>query len=448
MRKTFVLRTEATLASEDSTMRFGNDNTIVIPMAILENLYRYKGLPEKQRMATKFMEYIGNIPMEELLSKEGHKQKNESLLRVVDNAKIDSNVDACQNLSQLDKRVYQVCLDLQREGETVILISQNPVIRMKAKKLGINSEPFKDEIFPKPKDQYKGYIDVKTSKDVIDKFFKEKSIDVADIYNYNDYTWYENLFVKMKGESSRALGRYTDGKIVPLKYSNNIPGKNKSLNVEQTMLWECLLAPPEIAPLVVVKGTAGSGKTYCSLVTALENLSGYGSNNIYNQILISSPTITIGNENIGFLPGEMENKVGPYLGGITDNLKGMFQTNDPSMTNRKIQEQIDYLFYERFIEIQPIGFLRGRTIPNTIFIIDEVQNILPTVIKDIVTRAAKGSKFIFLGDPDQVNNVELNSRYNGLVYLSEKMKGQKICWQVTCEKSVRGELAQVVLEVL
>ena len=186
MRKTFVLRTEATLASENSSMRFGNDNTIVIPMAILENLYRYKGLPEKQRMATRFMEYISNISMEELLSKEGYRQKNGSYLRVVDNAKLDSEVDACQNSSQLDKRVYQVCLDLQREGEKIILISQNPVIRMKAKKLGINAEPFKDEIFPKPQDQYKGYIDVNTSKDTIDKLYKNKSIDVAEIYNYND----------------------------------------------------------------------------------------------------------------------------------------------------------------------------------------------------------------------------------------------------------------------
>ena len=450
MRKTFVLRTEATLASEDSTMRFGDDNTIVIPMAILENLYRYKGLPEKQRMATKFMEYIGNIPMEELLSKEGHKQKNESILRVVDNVKIDSKVDACQNISQLDKRVYQVCLDLKNEGETVILISQNPVIRMKAKQLGINSEPFKDEIFPKPKDQYKGYIDVNTSKDVIDRFYQYKSIDVAEIYNYNDYTWYENLFVKIKAESSRAIGRYTNGKIVPLKYSNNIPGKNKSLNVEQTMLWECLLAPPEIAPLVVVKGAAGTGKTYCSLVTALENLAKYSSNDVYNQLLIAAPIVTLDDEKIGYLPGEMENKVGPYLGGIRDNLRGMFQTKEPFMKNSDIEDSINYLFDEKFIEIQPIGFLRGRTIPNTIFIIDEVQNISPTVIKDIVTRAAKGSKFIFLGDPDQVNNVNLNSRYNGLVYLSEKMKGQKLCWQVTLnsEKSVRGDLAQVGLTIL
>ena len=450
MRKTFVLRTEATLASENSSMRFGNDNTIVIPMAILENLYRYKGLPEKQRMATRFMEYIGNIPMEELLSKKGYQQKNGSYLRVVDNAKLDSEVDACQNSSQLDKRVYQVCLDLQREGEKIILISQNPVIRLKAKELGINSEPFKDEIFPKPKDQYKGYIDVITSNDTIDKLYKNKSIDVTEIYNYNDYTWYENLFVKIKAESSRAIGRYANGKIVPLKYSNNIPGKNKSLNVEQTMLWECLLAPPEIAPLVVVKGAAGTGKTYCSLVTALENLARYGSNDVYNQLLIAAPIVTLDDEKIGYLPGEKENKVGPYLGGIKDNLRGMFQTKKPTVKNSDIEDSINFLFDEKFIEIQPIGFLRGRTIPNTIFIIDEVQNISPSVIKDIVTRAAKGSKFIFLGDPNQVNNVNLNSRYNGLVYLSEKMKGQKLCWQVTLssEKSVRGDLAQVGLSIL
>lgn len=451
MRKTFVLRTEATLASENSTLRFGEDNTIVIPMAILENLYKYKGLPEKERMANKFIEYIGSIPMNELLSEEGHKQNNGSYLRVVDNSVIpNANIRKLQNISKLDERVYQVCLDLQNKGETVILISQSPIIRLKATKIGIVSEPFKDDIFPKPKDQYKGYIDVQTSKEVLDKLYTTGKIDVCEIYDYQNFEWYENLFLKIQAGSSRGLGRYTNEKVVLLKYSKHIPGGNKALNVEQTLLWECLLAPVDIAPLVVVKGAAGTGKTYCALVMALEKLKNYADEGIFDQLLVATPTVTVSDEEIGFLPGEIDNKVGPYLGGIMDNLKGMFRVKNPDLSNKQICDMAQELFSRGFIEIQPIGFLRGRTIPNTVFIIDEVQNIAPSVIKDIVTRAAKGSKFIFLGDPDQVNNPELNSRYNGLVYLSEKMKGQKVCWQVTLnsEKSVRGELAQVGLGIL
>ena len=208
------------------------------------------------------------------------------------------------------------------------------------------------------------------------------------------------------------------------------------------------MAPPDIAPLVVVKGAAGTGKTFCSLAYSLEHLKKYGSNGLYNQILVGTP-VEYG-EDIGYLPGDISSKVSPVLGGIYDNLKTMFREKNPEADNAMLQDQCEEVFERKFIEIQVIGFLRGRTIPYTCFIIDETQNVLPSDIKKIVTRAAKGSKFIFLGDPEQIGNPELNSRYNGLVYLSEKLKGNNLCWQVTLDsqKSVRSELAQVALNVL
>ena len=216
------------------------------------------------------------------------------------------------------------------------------------------------------------------------------------------------------------------------------------------MLWECLLAPPEIAPLVVVKGAAGTGKTYCSIAMTLEKLRGYSSEELYDQILVATPTVTVSNESIGYLPGTIDDKIGPYLGGIIDNIKAIFREKNMDLTNRDLKASAQELFERGFIEIQPIGFLRGRTIPRTVFIIDETQNISPSDIHDIVTRAAQGSKFIFLGDPDQVNNPKLNTRYNALVYLSEKMKGSVNCWQITLnsDKSIRSALAQEALKIL
>ena len=452
MEKTFVLRTGAVLSSVNSTLRFGGDNTIVIPMAILEKLYRYEGLAEKQRMASQVIEYISTLPMEKLLSEQGAVQKNGSTLRILDNQKgIDSEIESTNNLSFLDKRVFQVCKDLQKAGKpNVVLISQNPAIRMKAHNLGIRSEMFKDEIFPSPKEQYKGHINVFMSQTSLAKMFTEKEIPVEEVYQFNEINWMENLFVNIQTETSCGIGRYTNGKIVPLTYSTRLPNGYKALNAEQKMLWECLLAPPEIAPLVIAKGAAGTGKTYCSLAMALERLRRYSKVELYDQILVASPTVTVSNERIGFLPGDIDEKVGPYLGGIMDNLKAIFREKAPEDDNATLKDRANELFDRGFIEIQPIGFIRGRTIPYTVFIIDETQNIRPSDIQDIVTRAAKGSKFIFLGDPDQVNNPELNSRYNGLVYLSEKMKGNSLCWQVTLseKKSVRGSLAQAALEIL
>ena len=446
--KIFVLRTEAILASEDASVRFDGDNMVVIPMAILENLYRYEGLIEKKKLANSFCEYISNFDKKDLLSQKGARQRNGSAIRVVDNGYISDKIEAINNLTQLDKRVFQVCFDLQKEGNQVILISQSPVIRLKACKLGIKAEPFKDEIFPKPDDQYTGHVDVYTSITELNKLFKDGSISVKSIYDYNRIDWIENLFVNIYTESSSALGRYTDGKIVQLKYSKKLPNGYKALNAEQKMLWECLMAPPEIAPLVVVKGAAGTGKTFCSLAYALENVRNFSSGDLYNQILVGTP-VEYG-EQIGYLPGDISAKISPLLGGIYDNLKSMFREKSPEFSSKEIQMQCDDVFERRYIEIQVIGFLRGRTIPYTCFIIDETQNVRPDIIKNIVTRAAKGSKFIFLGDPNQIGNPDLNSRYNGLVYLSEKLKGNSLCWQVTLssDKSVRSELAQVALNVL
>ena len=160
MKKVFVLRTEALLASKDPTLRFGDDNTIVVPMAILQNLYCYKGVPEKMSMASRFVEYIDSLPQNDLLSEGGFKQENGSYLRIVDNGPIEQEIANLADFSRLDHRVFQVCKDLKKKSQKVILISRNPNIRLKGNQLGIDTELFKDEIFPKPCDQYKGIVEV------------------------------------------------------------------------------------------------------------------------------------------------------------------------------------------------------------------------------------------------------------------------------------------------
>ena len=446
--KIFVLRTESILSSTKSTLKFDSDNCVVVPMAILENLYRYEGLAEKKKLASTFCEYISSFSKKELMSKNGAKQANGSKIRLVDNEEICEEIERINNLSMLDKRVFQVCYSLKAENNQVILISQNPVIRFKAFQLGIKAEPFKDEIFPLPKDQYRGFITVEVSKTDFDKFYQEDSISVKSIYQGNNIEWIENMFVNIVCGKNSTIGRYTGGKIVPLTYSKRIPNGYTAMNMEQLMLWECLLAPPEIAPLVVVKGAAGTGKTFCSLAYALEYVKKYGHGNLYNQIIVS--TVPLYNDKIGFLPGKKKKKMSPTLGGIFNNLESIFRENDPEADNRSIQDRIDEILERQFIKITSLDVIRGSTIPNKCFIFDETQNVPPSDIKKIVTRAGEGSKFIFIGDPDQIGAPDLNERYNGLVYLSEKLKGNERCWQITLDsqKSVRSKLAQDALNVL
>lgn len=270
MKKTFVLLTEATLSSEKSTLNFGSDNDIVVPLAVVERIYRYDKSPEKAKIASKFVDYLSTLSMKDLLSSKGVKQSNGSSLRIVDCATISREVNALHNVTELYKRAFQVCLDLSKSSKyPVVLISQNPSVRLKAQKLGITSQEFKDEIFPLPRDQYKGRAEVFAAKSAIDKLYTDRSLSINAIYQYNNIAWHENMFVTISSEGSSAIARYTDGKLVPLMYQDNKAFKPE--NAEQKMFMECLLAPPDIAPLVIVKGGAGTGKTYCALAAALHS---------------------------------------------------------------------------------------------------------------------------------------------------------------------------------
>ncbi|MBQ9297742.1 MAG: PhoH family protein [Clostridia bacterium] len=446
MKKEFVLSTEAVLSAIGITQRFDSDNDVTIPMVVLEEVYSYNGLPEKKLVASRFVDYIDGFNQSALISG-GVKQENGSLLRVVDNNKISPTLN---NFTTTERRLIQTCLDRKKKAtkSEIILIHPNPAIRMKAEKCGITSQPWKDEIFPAPENQYSGRVEVSVSQTTLDSFYKDNVISVKDIYEYKKVDWKENMFVVLSSETgASAIGRYTRNSIVPLLYYNG--SVCKADNVEQKMLLECLLAPPEIAPLVICKGAAGTGKTFCTLSAALEKVAKYGREDVYSQILVGTPAVTI-EEDIGFLPGDIDDKMGPYLGGIRDNLRMIFKTKAPEKDNSQLDTDVNFIFEKRFIQIQSIGHLRGRSIPYTMFIIDEAQNIKPEILLDIVTRAAKGTKIVLLGDPTQVNRPGLNTRRNGLVYISEKMKGNSCCWQVELNKnkSIRSELAQQALKIL
>ena len=211
------------------------------------------------------------------------------------------------------------------------------------------------------------------------------------------------------------------------------------------------------SPLTVVKGPAGTGKTFLAMAVALEECE----NRKYERILISR---NVDNQKLGYLPGSPEEKVDPFLQGIKDNLEILINGTQLSektvVTDRRTKkcsyddttnkEKGDYFFEKGIIKIQALELLRGRSVMNTCFIIDEAQNIEPEFIKMIVTRASKGSKFIFLGDPTQIDNPKLTERRNGIVYLSEKMKNNNLCTVITLldSESVRSDLAKVASEIL
>lgn len=442
---TYVPNKPSLILSKDSLARFGK-NEVVIPMAVLEDLQN--SLPTldfaKQLVARNLLRYLDEQDFAKLTSKEGIKQKNGGILRVSLNYK-EVHLDI-EGLSLKDKRILQTCVGLKQDDKEVILISNNPILRMKAKSLNIKAEELTDELFPKLTDQYLGVVEAYTTNEAIDILFRTKKLNVSKVYDSDSIKWYKNLYIKLTASDSSALGYFNGNYIVPISTKYN-PYGLVAKNVYQTFLLHALM--DESTPLVIVKGNAGTGKTICALAAALEQTSGVGSKNLYEQILITKSTETVNQEQLGFLPGDIREKVDPYVKGIYDNLKVIMHSKKSAKGG--LTENGEFFFEKKIIEIQTIGHIRGRSIGNTFHIFDEAQNISPTAMRSIVTRAGEGSKFVFLGDPTQIDTPELNERYNGLTFLSELMKGQELCRQVSLMDSgntVRSPLAKLAVELV
>ena len=307
-------------------------------------------------------------------------------------------------------------------------------------------------------------------------FNNNKFISRSDLDKFLDSELIENEYVLMTNRTSRYYGQVKEDKIILLENHIRKPYDIEPKNNGQKFLMNALY---DDIPLVVVKGAAGTGKTLLSIATALERVD----NGDFKRILI---TREVSNDKLGYLPGNVDEKLGPFMAGVKDALeriiqgtasrkkrdklisnleskknktkleKGKNKYSDLDEFNQKENnvsdnvEKGEYFFERGIIKIQALEMIRGRSIMDTIFIIDETQNIDPEFIKTIVTRAAEGSKFIFLGDPTQVDNPKLSERYNALVYLAEKMKGDPDCAVITLEdgESVRSRLARTATKKL
>ena len=444
MSKIFVLRTYALLSSRESTMRFDDDNEIVIPLSVIDELRDLKSSSvEKIKISKELLEYLNSFPTSKLMG-EGVTQRNGSILRVV--AKANDEEIEIDGLSNSDRKTLQVCKKLAKGSKEVVLVTNNLSLQLKAKSIGIKAESLKDEIFPKLSDQYTGRTTVYVSNDTIDRLNEYGRISCEGIHELSENKFIQNQFVVLKSEGKSSLGIVKGNGIKILKNRSYYPYGIKPKNVGQKFMIEALL--DDQCPLVVIKGNAGTGKTFCTLAVGLEETI---ENRRYSRILVTRSVTA--SEQYGFLPGDIEEKLSPYLAGIKDNLSILLSSEKKSKEVKRSSDNTEngeYFFEKGIVQIQAIGFLRGRSIVDTFFIIDETQNIEPDTIKSIVTRAAEGSKFIFLGDPTQIDNPNLNERYNGLTYLSEKMKGNSMCIQVSLEEgeSVRSELAKQAAQIL
>ncbi|EGO63693.1 PhoH family protein [Acetonema longum] len=451
MTKHYVLDTNVLLHSPNALFAF-NEHTVVIPEVVIEELDRFKKEPTERgansRQVSKFIDKFrlqGNLLEGVPLNEHG------GMLRLESNH-LNTEIPPHWDRNQADNRILQICKGLADSSQPTILVSRDTNLRVKATILQIPAEDFRNDKVASIEQQYTGRCIVYTSSEVINSFHKDDGSFIlpTDISLYDEASGtlirpalVTNQFLLIRSADNdrhTALGRFDGEKIVHLRYHNRNPFGVIPRNIGQIFMQECLMLSAEEAPLVILKGPAGTAKTFYSLAVGLYKHFDVRPRE-YHHLLICRPFALL-DETLGFLPGTEAEKLEPYMRSIKDNLftlmSGNNLTEDKDIT--QIEDTVNMLFDKRVIQTEALAYQRGRSLQKYWVIFDEMQNATPRQAKAVLTRPGPGTKIILLGDPAQIDNPLLDSQSNGLSYASEKMLGSKLCFQVTllpdeCERS-------------
>ncbi|MDE0871891.1 MAG: PhoH family protein [Flavobacteriales bacterium] len=432
--KTYVLDTSVLLFDHNSIERF-EENRVAIPITVLEELDQFKvGNETKNYEARECIRIIDRLSRDHTLNdwialdnEDGGK------LRIIVQRDTDDSVaNSVFGSRSNDHRILDAALKLQREDPdtSVILVSKDINLRLKAKALKLPAEDYKNGQVRDIKLRYTGrtVLEEVDSNDIrkLHVNGSSRKITMLDPKRQN------NHFYILRNGSSSALGFYSESvksiERIDKEYAYGIKPKN----AEQAFALHAIMNPQ--ISLVTICGVAGTGKTLLALAGALEQ------RNRYDQIILARPIVALSNRDLGFLPGDAEEKVNPYMQPLWDNLnfiKSQFGENERK--SRIIEE----LMAENKITVCPLAFIRGRSLTNAIFIIDEAQNLTPHEVKTIITRAGENCKIILTGDVRQIDTPYLDEQSNGLSYVIDRLRGKDLYAHVTLEKGERSSLANL-----
>lgn len=474
-KKTYVLDTNIILHNPNALLMF-EDNDIVIPDVVIDELDKHKRdngeVGANARAASRMLDSFRNKPENgDILS--GYKLENGGTLRVEMN-----HIDVVMPQSWKetpDLRILRVCKGVKQEkalepDERVILVSNDGFMRIKASMLGLEAQDYTTEKAPALDDIYPGRREAFALGKDIDDFYKNGEMSESALTYYNQdgkeaemppLTLHEYVLVKaLENPSKSMIGIFDGKKILPLVNDKASPFGITPKNVGQRYIADALSRPASEAPLVIVKGPAGTGKTLVALAVGLEAVMEKGE---YKRILYLRSNVKL-DEDIGFLPGTEQEKLDWALRPVRDNLEVIFSASDdkepakPSKASRRanpmgsdydkdfltrdveLKDMIEEIFQRGFINIEAVGYMRGRSVANTFVIIDEAQNLTPKQIKTLLSRCAADTKIVLLGDPNQIDAPFLDSRTNGLCYAADRMQGSETTYQLSmieseCERS-------------
>jgi PhoH-like ATPase len=441
MKKTFVLDTNVILHDYKCIYNF-EENDIVIPIVVLEELDKLKkGSDLINLHAREFTRELDTLSGDKLFEGGVPLGKNRGKLFIETGKPFSRTLLESFSEPTPDHRILAICDYLRSKNQNakneIILVSKDINLRMKAKSIGIVAQDYRSDkvndisFFSKSIECVEN-IDQK----IISSLYEKKEGLPLSELPINNIPLPHQYFILKNGHSS-VLAHYNPSiKMIERIEKSKCYGIEPR-NVEQTFSMDALLRP-EIQ-LVALTGKAGTGKTLLALAAALQQ------ENQYEQIYLARPIIPLANRDMGFLPGDINDKIAPFMQPLYDNLaviKHKFKTNSKEFIHLEDLQKNEKLL------ITPLAYIRGRTLSNVFFIVDEAQNLTPHEVKTIITRAGEGTKMIFTGDVQQIDSPYLDSMSNGLSYLIDKMKGQEIFGHVNLVKGERSYLADLASTLL
>ncbi|MCK5785976.1 MAG: PhoH family protein [Candidatus Sabulitectum sp.] len=438
-KATFVLDTNVVLHDFQCLDHF-QEHDVVIPITVLEELDSFKkGNDSINFSARSFIRQLDSLA-EGGLPPEGVSLGEERGQLIIRHAK--GGIKALEGVfteDTPDHRILAVAAELQTQlpGEAVVLISKDINLRMKALAVGLTAEDYITDKIACPDDLYSGNALIEgVSADAISALYEQPYSVEPEKVSLPEEPVANQFYILRNGSRSALACQSPSDNLLHRVRKCRAFGIDPR-NAEQAFALHALL-DPEIS-LVTLTGKAGTGKTLLALASSLEL------RKRYRQLYLARPVVPLSNRDMGFLPGDIQSKLDPYMHPLWDNL-GVIR-NKYARDSGEYQMVQDMIDSEKLI-ITPLAYIRGRSLNKAFFIVDEAQNLTPHEVKTIITRAGEGTKFIFTGDIYQIDTPYLDSRSNGLAYLVSRMKGQSIYAHVNLVRGERSKLAELASDIL
>jgi PhoH-like ATPase len=440
LRKNYVIDTNVLLHDPRALFQF-KDNNVIVPIYVVEEIDKFKrDLSELGRNARQVSRDLDSFREENGSLTEGVELPSGGTLRVMFTQKELPRELMNQHL--IDNRILALAMDVKEREPSVrcVFVTKDINLRIRADALGLVTEDYENDKIDNP-EVYMGVRELDVAKSDIDAFYAHGELALPSGMNGilpNEFA----LLKDREAPNHTALSKYNaaKGRFVPLLKSLKEGAWGlRPRNKEQSFALDLLLN--DEIKLVTIVGKAGTGKTLLAIAAGLQKTM---EEQVYQKMLVSRPVFPLGKD-IGFLPGTVEEKLNPWMQPIYDNVEFLMGlSRADKKAGRSYKELIDL----GLVAIEPLTYIRGRSIPNQYIIVDEAQNLTPHEVKTIVTRVGDNTKIVLTGDPYQIDNPYVDATSNGLVHVVNKFKNERLAGHITLTKGERSALAELASNVL